>query len=138
MKPRWSALSPESLKTTRNQHQHCTLRQDLCEYGSRCDIWHDIHKYTVYIEVKRRQRQKRETERGEGRAERDVSLEWAEENRCSASEKEVGDAVPSLRKRFQDGVHLLCHGCQRKLKLLLRRWKRKFKVSKQLRNAFSE
>lgn len=30
----------------------------------------------------------------------------------------------SLRKRLQDGVHLLCHGCQRKLKLLLRREKR--------------
>lgn len=34
--------------------------------------------------------------------------------------------MPSLRKCFQDGVHLLCHGCQRKLELLLRKRRRKW------------
>lgn len=97
--------------------------------------------------MERRQRQKRE----EGRAERDVSREWAEETGAQRARRrwEGRDAMPLLRKRFQDGVHLLCHGCQRKLKLLLRRWKRcsggkkrdrkkeSFSVE-QLRNAISD
>lgn len=38
-------------------------------------------------------------------------------------EEEAGEVGGrSLRKSFQDGVHLLCHGRQHKLKLLLRRW----------------
>lgn len=49
----------------------------FCEYGSRWDIWHNIHKYTVYIEVKRRERQNSEKKGGGGGG--DVSLEWAEE-----------------------------------------------------------
>lgn len=37
-------------------------------------------------------------------------------------EEETKVGGRSLRKCFQDGVHLLCHGGQHKLKLLLRRW----------------
>lgn len=40
--------------------------------------------------MERRQRQKRETERGEGRAERDVSREWAEETGAQRARRRWG------------------------------------------------
>lgn len=44
-------------------------------------------------------------------------------SRCCAGEED-GVGEPSLRKCLQDGVHLLGHGCQSKLELLLRREKK--------------
>lgn len=106
----------------------------FCVYGSSWDIWHDIHKYTVYIEVKRRQREKREKQSEEKAGQREMSV-LSGQRKPVLSEREEsicvcvlgvrwwGEwvAMPSLRKCFQDGVHLFCHGCQRELKLLLRR-----------------
>lgn len=46
----------------------------FCVYGSSWDIWHDIHKYTVYIEVKRRQREKREKQSEEKAGQREMSV----------------------------------------------------------------
>lgn len=101
-------------------HVHATK-----PHGRSPDVcpWTRVTTFVRLPDVLRRGggRQKRGPKRGDGR---NVRLEWAEGADARQARGTVRGRASSLRKRLQDGVHLLCHGCQRKLELLLRREKR--------------
>lgn len=71
----------------------------FCVYGSSWDIWHNIHKYTVYIEVKRRQREKREKQSEEKAGQREMSVL-------------SGQRKPVLSEREESICVCVCVGCE--------------------------